>query len=148
MRTATLRIEWSLNIICGCNTGGCDVEKTYTGPKLPFADGKHSITHEFVTEMIQWFKDGKALPKRYVWEIILGAHEHFSNEESLVKVDLEDGVTCDVIGDVHGMHPGLFMPVCVPLLTAHMFARPILRHAPPVLADRRAKREALFADER
>ncbi|KAJ7925006.1 phosphoprotein phosphatase [Mycena leptocephala] len=82
--------------------GGCDVEKTYTGPKLPFADGKHSITHEFVTEMIQWFKDGKALPKRYVWEIILGAHEHFSNEESLVKVDLEDGVTCDVIGDVHG----------------------------------------------
>ncbi|KAJ7747362.1 phosphoprotein phosphatase [Mycena metata] len=82
--------------------GGCDVEKTYTGPTLPFADGKYSITHEFVTAMIQWFKDGKALPKRYVWEIVLGAHEHFSKEESLVKVDLEDGVTCDVIGDVHG----------------------------------------------
>ncbi|KAJ7045719.1 phosphoprotein phosphatase [Mycena alexandri] len=82
--------------------GGCDVEKTYTGPTLPFADGKYSITHEFVTAMIQWFKDGKALPKRYVWEIVLGAHEHFSKEESLVNVDLEDGVTCDVIGDVHG----------------------------------------------
>jgi len=42
------------------------------------------------------------LPKRYVWEIVLGAHGYFSKEESLVKVDLEDGVTCDVIGDVHG----------------------------------------------
>ncbi|KAJ6587140.1 phosphoprotein phosphatase [Mycena vulgaris] len=82
--------------------GGCDVEKTYAGPTLPLADGKYSITHEFVTSMIQWFKDGKALPKRYVWEIILGAHEHFSKEESLVNVDLEEGVTCDVIGDVHG----------------------------------------------
>ncbi|KAJ7772592.1 phosphoprotein phosphatase [Mycena maculata] len=82
--------------------GGCDVEKTYTGPKLPLADGKYSVTHEFVAGMIQWFKDGKALPKRYVWEIVLGAHEHFSKEESLVNVDLEDGVTCDVIGDVHG----------------------------------------------
>ncbi|KAJ7163600.1 phosphoprotein phosphatase [Mycena crocata] len=82
--------------------GGCDVEKTYAGPKLSLVDAKYDITHEFITGMIQWFKDGKALPKRYVWEIVLGAHEHFSKEESLVKVDLEDGVTCDVIGDVHG----------------------------------------------
>ncbi|KAJ6500100.1 phosphoprotein phosphatase [Mycena vitilis] len=82
--------------------GGCDLEKTYAGPKLSLADGKYSITHDFITQMIQWFKDGKALPKRYVWEIVLGAHEHFSKEESLVKVDLEDGATCDVIGDVHG----------------------------------------------
>jgi serine/threonine-protein phosphatase 5 len=53
--------------------------------------------------MIKWFLDGKTLPKRYVWEIVLGAHEHFAQEKSLVNVDLEDGVTCDVIGDIHGM---------------------------------------------
>jgi len=53
--------------------------------------------------MLEWFKSGKPLPKRYVWEIVLGAYEHFSNEESLVNVNVEDGVTCDVIGDVHGM---------------------------------------------
>ncbi|KAJ6596660.1 phosphoprotein phosphatase [Mycena sp. CBHHK59/15] len=83
--------------------GGCDVEQMYAGPKLPLGDdGKYSITHAFVKEMIQWFKDGKALPKRYVWEIILGAHDHFAKEESLVSVDLQEGVTCDVIGDVHG----------------------------------------------
>ena len=51
--------------------------------------------------MIQWFKDGKALPRRYVWEIVLGAHSHFIKEQSLVELPLEEGMTCDVIGDVH-----------------------------------------------
>ncbi|KAF8650446.1 hypothetical protein AX16_005249 [Volvariella volvacea WC 439] len=82
--------------------GGCDLEKTYTGPKLVFEDGKYSITLEFVRDMIQWFKEGKTLPKRYVWEIVLGAHEQFKKEESLVDIKLEEGMTCDVIGDVHG----------------------------------------------
>jgi serine/threonine-protein phosphatase 5 len=54
--------------------------------------------------MIQWFKDGKALPKRYVWEIVLGAHEQFIKEASLVEVEVGEGMTCDVIGDVHGEH--------------------------------------------
>lgn len=85
-------------------SGGCEVDKAYAGPKLEsLEEGKYGITAEFVRGMIQWFKDGKALPRRYAWEIILGAHEHFMKEESLVTVDLEDGVTCDVIGDVHGM---------------------------------------------
>ena len=52
--------------------------------------------------MIQWFKDGKKLPRRYVWEIVLGAFEYFAKEETLVNVDIPDGTTCDVIGDVHG----------------------------------------------
>ena len=52
--------------------------------------------------MIQWFKDGKTLPKRYVWEIVLGACEQFMKEESLVNVDIPEDVTIDVIGDVHG----------------------------------------------
>ncbi|KAF5380456.1 hypothetical protein D9615_004597 [Tricholomella constricta] len=82
--------------------GGCDLEKNYAGPKLTLEDGKYRITHEFIKAMIEWFKDGKMLPKRYVWEIVLGAHEQFSKTDSLINVDLEEGVTCDVIGDVHG----------------------------------------------
>ena len=60
------------------------------------------MTQSFLQAMIDWFKDGKTLPKRYVWEIVLGAHEQFAKEQSLVNLDIEDGVTCDVIGDVHG----------------------------------------------
>lgn len=79
------------------------MDVSYAGPKLETLEGgKFSITFDFVKAMIQWFKDGKALPRRYVWEIVLGAYAHFAAEESLVKLDLEDGVTVDVIGDVHG----------------------------------------------
>ncbi|KAH9485179.1 Serine/threonine-protein phosphatase T [Psilocybe cubensis] len=83
--------------------GGCEVDSNYTGPKLPQSeDGKFYMTQEFLQEMIEWFKQGKTLPKRYAWEIVMGAHEQFIKEESLVSVDIPDGVTCDVIGDVHG----------------------------------------------
>jgi hypothetical protein len=87
---------------CDQVAGGCDVDKAYAGPKLTLENGKYSITLEFIKGMIEWFKAGKALPKRYVWEIVLGAHDHFASGDSLVDVALEDGVTCDVIGDVHG----------------------------------------------
>ena len=66
------------------------------------------MTLEFLQQMIQWFKEGKTLPKRYAWEIVIGAHDQFVKEESLVSVDIEEGVTCDVIGDVHGMSVALF----------------------------------------
>lgn len=93
-------VERCLEIIAD---GGCDLDNKYDGPKLETAeDGKYTITLEFVQVMIQWFKDGKALPRRYVWEIVLGAHSHFIKEQSLVELPLEEGMTCDVIGDVHG----------------------------------------------
>jgi len=82
--------------------GGCDLDRDYNGPKLLFQDEKYEITLQFVREMIEWFKNGKTLPKRYVWEIALGAHKTFASEESLVEVSIENGVTVDVIGDVHG----------------------------------------------
>jgi serine/threonine-protein phosphatase 5 len=91
--------------------GGCEVEKTYEGPNLEKADdGKYNITIEFIRSMIQWYKDGKTLPRRYAWEIILGAHEHFVKEESLVDVKLENDVTINVIGDVHGTIRSLRAP--------------------------------------
>jgi serine/threonine-protein phosphatase 5 len=60
------------------------------------------MTTGFIKEMIEWYKNGKNLPKRYVWEIVLGAHSYFAQDESLVDVEIPDGVTIDVIGDVHG----------------------------------------------
>lgn len=63
--------------------------------------------------MIEWFKNGKTLPKRYVWEIVFGAHEHFAKDESLVNVELHEGVTCDIIGDVHGKFR-VYWPLVLP----------------------------------
>lgn len=135
--------------------GGCELDRTYAGPKLETTDdGKYKITLDFVRSMIQWFKDGKALPKRYVWEIVLGAHAHFVSEQSLVDIPLEDGVTCDVIGDVHGtfylLCPcSIVSSILLPMLTCfRVVCRSILRRAPSFQVDRRANRKALFADER
>ncbi|KAI0321169.1 phosphoprotein phosphatase [Amylostereum chailletii] len=82
--------------------GGCDLDKAYEGPRLEEENGKYKISTEFIQAMIEWFKAGKTLPRRYVWEIVLGAYEHFVKEESLVDVQVKEGMTCDVIGDVHG----------------------------------------------
>jgi serine/threonine-protein phosphatase 5 len=91
--------------------GTCEVEKTYEGPKLEKTDdGKYKITIEFIRSMIQWYKDGKTLPRRYAWEIILGAHDHFVKEESLVDVKVENDATINVIGDVHGTIRSLRAP--------------------------------------
>lgn len=35
---------------------------------------------KFVDEMIAHFKDGKRLPLRYAWQIMLGAHRAFMQE--------------------------------------------------------------------
>ncbi|KAI0093249.1 Metallo-dependent phosphatase-like protein [Irpex rosettiformis] len=93
-------VERCLEII---TEGGCDLDKTYDGPKLPTTEnGQYHMSRDFIHQMFEYFKEGKTLPKRYVWEIIIGAHNAFVKEESLVTLDLEEGVDCDVIGDVHG----------------------------------------------
>jgi len=101
-----IEVEGEKNSVDRCQEiiaeGGCELDSNYLGPTLPSENGKYYMTPTFFQSMIDWFKDGKTLPKRYVWEIVLGAHEHFAKEESLVNLDIEEGVTCDVIGDVHG----------------------------------------------
>ncbi|QRV79112.1 protein phosphatase 5 [Ceratobasidium sp. AG-Ba] len=83
--------------------GGCDVDASYSGLHLPKdSDGKFTIDQAFMDSMIAAFKDGKSIHKRYAWEIILASYDLLVKEESMVEFELEDGVTCDVIGDTHG----------------------------------------------
>lgn len=49
--------------------------------------------------MIETFKNGGKLPKRVVWEIVLGVLAIINSEPSLVEVTIPKGVTVDVIGD-------------------------------------------------
>lgn len=93
------------------NDGGCELPKDYDGPKLPpprdsdrARGSKYGISREFIDEMTAWFVTGKALAKRVVWEIILGVWSACVQEESMTEVLLEEGMTCDVIGDTHGQY--------------------------------------------
>jgi serine/threonine-protein phosphatase 5 len=86
-----------------CSTGGCEVDSSYTGPRLEkVQNGGYKITQDFVDSMLDWFKGGKALHRRFVWEIVLGCYSELFKEDSLTDLLLEQGVTCDVIGDLHG----------------------------------------------
>jgi serine/threonine-protein phosphatase 5 len=53
--------------------------------------------------LLEHYKNGGKLPRRYVWEIVLACAELLAKEETLVDVKIESGMICDVIGDVHGM---------------------------------------------
>lgn len=83
--------------------GGMAVESNYEGPRLEqAADGKGVPTKEFVDGMLQHFKDGKLLPKRYVWQIVLGCREVLLNHGPVVDTTVLDGEKLQVVGDTHG----------------------------------------------
>lgn len=90
--------------------GSCSLDPSYAGPRptAPSANdedgenGRWTLTPEFIQEMVEWFRAGKALPKRLVWEIILAAQDVLKQESSLVEIDIEEGVHLDVMGDTHG----------------------------------------------
>ncbi|KAG8803392.1 hypothetical protein FRC16_005589 [Serendipita sp. 398] len=91
--------------------GGCEIDAAYAGPKLPPASEedaakgkKFGISSEFIEKMEEWFKSGKNLPRRIAWEIVLGCWDACVQEESLNEVILDEGMTCDVIGDTHGQY--------------------------------------------
>lgn len=109
--------------------GGCDQnDKSYSGPRLPVIaepssssskEPTYGITKEFVEKMLEWFKNGKTLLRRYVWEIVIGCNSVLEKEQSLTEVILEDGMTCDVIGDTHGAppHASKIYHYCCPWIT-------------------------------
>lgn len=81
------------------------MDTSYTGPMPEYdsATKRYKPTKEFVEGMIQMFKDGGKLPKRIVFEIVLGCKEILDQESSLVEVDIGKGVKCDIVGDTHGV---------------------------------------------
>lgn len=61
--------------------------------------GRYTPTKEFVEAMIESFKNGGKMPKRLVWEIVLGVKAAVDKESSLVDVTVPEGVTCEIVGD-------------------------------------------------
>lgn len=68
-------------------------------------NARYKPTVEFVEGMIEGFKNGGKLPKRVVWEIVLGCKAALDRERSLVEVELPEGVTCDIVGDSEFLIP-------------------------------------------
>lgn len=60
------------------------------------------MTKEFIDDMIERFKNGKKLHKKYVYQIILGTKEVFMTEPTMPEVVINDDQKMTVCGDTHG----------------------------------------------
>jgi serine/threonine-protein phosphatase 5 len=74
------------------------LESGYDGPKL-----EGTMTLEFVEDMIERFKNGKKLAKKYAFQIILAVMDIVKKEPTMVEHDVEEGNQITVCGDTHGM---------------------------------------------
>ena len=94
------------------------VESGYDGAKL-----EKEMTQEFVDDMIQRFKDGKKIHRKYVFQIILAVKEIVYAEPTMVETKVKPDHKLTVCGDTHGKFPRAHEPLYL-LNFAH---RPIFR---------------------
>lgn len=76
------------------------VEPSYDGVKL-----EKEMTLEFIEDMIERFKNGKKIARKYVFQIILAVMDLVKKEPTMVEVDVEEGHEITVCGDTHGTIP-------------------------------------------
>ncbi|EEB13025.1 serine/threonine-protein phosphatase PP-V, putative [Pediculus humanus corporis] len=74
------------------------IEDEYTGPKLE--DGK--VTLEFMTCLMQHFKEQKKLHRKYAYKILVDVKQLFMAQPSLVDITVEPDAKFTVCGDIHG----------------------------------------------
>ncbi|KAL6822363.1 Metallo-dependent phosphatase-like protein [Trichoderma camerunense] len=75
------------------------VEDGYDGAKLG-----SEMTQEFIDDMIERFKNGKLLAKKYVYQIIIAVKKIVYDEPTMVELEVPEGVELTVCGDTHGQY--------------------------------------------
>jgi serine/threonine-protein phosphatase 5 len=75
------------------------VPDDYTGPKIK---DNSIIDIEFVTNLIEYFRNQKVLHKKYVYEILFQIRDLFSKQPSLVDITVPDESKFTICGDIHG----------------------------------------------
>lgn len=63
------------------------------------------MTLEFIEDMIERFKTGKKIHKKYAYQIVLKAKEIFYAEPTMPEVTIVEGKKMTVCGDTHGISP-------------------------------------------
>ncbi|OAG17398.1 protein phosphatase 5 [Alternaria alternata] len=81
---------------------GLDLEHMAVDPSYDGAKLGDKMTLEFVEDMIERFKNGKKLAKKYVYQIIIAVMDIVKKEPTMVEHDVADGQEITVCGDTHG----------------------------------------------
>ena len=83
----------------GLDIDAIKVEDDYDGVRI-----KEEMTQEFIDDMIERFKNGKKIHRKYVFQIIKAVKDLVYSEPTMVEIDVESGKKLTVCGDTHGMH--------------------------------------------
>ncbi|KAM0510773.1 hypothetical protein ACHAPE_010543 [Trichoderma viride] len=75
------------------------LEEGYDGAVLG-----NEMTQEFIDDMIERFKTGKLLAKKYVYQILVAVKKIVYDEATMVETEVPEGVELTVCGDTHGQY--------------------------------------------
>lgn len=73
------------------------VEEDYDGVRLG-----EEMTQEFIDDMIERFKKGKKIHRKYVFQIVKVVKNLVYNEPTMVEIGVDAGKKLTVCGDTHG----------------------------------------------
>lgn len=62
------------------------------------------MTQEFIDDMIQRFKNGKKIHRKYAFQIIKAVRDITYAEPTMVEIGVDEGTKLTVCGDTHGEH--------------------------------------------
>jgi serine/threonine-protein phosphatase 5 len=115
----------------GLDVDSIAVEPTYDGVRL-----EQDMTQEFIDDMMERFKTGKTIHKKYVYQIILAVKKIVYEEPTMVEMEIPEGVELTVCGDTHGSSRSIDLDVV--LTFTNWLLRSILRSYGALQVERKA----------
>ncbi|KAH7033003.1 serine/threonine-protein phosphatase 5 [Microdochium trichocladiopsis] len=83
---------------------GLDIDAIAIEPDYDGVQIKDEMTQEFIDDMIERFKNGKKIHKKFVYQIVIAVKKIVYEEPTMVEVTIPDDVQLTVCGDTHGQY--------------------------------------------
>lgn len=81
----------------GLDIDSMAVDASYDGVRI-----ENEMTQEFIDDMIERFKNGKKIHRKYAFQIIKAVKDLVYAEPTMVEIGVEQGRRLTVCGDTHG----------------------------------------------
>jgi serine/threonine-protein phosphatase 5 len=78
------------------------VDADYDGARLG-----NEMTQEFIDDMLERFKNGKKLHRKYVYQIVIAVKKIVYDEPTMVEMEVPDNIELTVCGDTHGSYTAI-----------------------------------------
>ena len=82
---------------------GLDIESMVVDDEYDGVRLENEMTQEFIDDMIERFRNGKKIHRKYAFQIVRATNDLVYDEPTMVEIGVEEGTTLTVCGDTHGM---------------------------------------------